>query len=423
MYAILARLKAYAGPNKVVAQFTKIEEEEWAESIWNGLEGRHKFVFRSPLVQLFNPHSAKGYALLKPTSTNRSDRTKDRWAEPFLEWLRFRGYFEGCAGWFTGGDLRLYCPIPGDIGYDQFARTAASFREVRMGGTAVKMDCRAVLGLTRLLVENAGSYRPPRPALRGLWVTHYKDMGQAHTFMGMEQLAIPDWFGLRTASDAALCLRVLEEHETVVRRLTDSHSDEFALLKQYRGVFQARRQESVAELLQFLAAYGCHLFKSRGQDQCSLPQFTFDGGTGIVERDAGLRVMARSPGIRAVAAAICSSTIRAQAARYTGRTDHREIRYGLLTEIRRAGLSGKHELASRIFSFVSAFNREGARRRSAGRRSRSIQIQELEAFRTVLEDQPDALQVSSLLCALATCRSGRAGAEQIEPEMARAIPA
>ena len=169
MYTILARLKAYAGPNKVVAGFAKIEEEEWTASIWHGLQGRHKFVFRAPLVQLFNPHSAKGYALLKPTSTNRSDKTKDRWAEPFLEWLRFRGYFEGSAGWFTGGDLRLFCPIPGDIGYDQFARTAAAFREMRLGGTTVKMDCRAVLGLTRLLVENAETHRPPRQVLRGVW--------------------------------------------------------------------------------------------------------------------------------------------------------------------------------------------------------------------------------------------------------------
>jgi hypothetical protein len=423
MYTILARLKAYAGPNKVVAEFAKIEEEEWATSIWNGLEGRHKFVFRAPLVQLFNPHSAKGYALLKPNSTNRSDKTKDRWAEPFLEWLRFRGYFEGCAGWFTHGDLRLYCPIPGDIGYDQFARTAASFREVRLGGTAVKMDCRAVLGLTRLLVENTETYRPPRQVLRGIWVTHYKDMGQAHTFMALEQLAIPDWFSLRTASDTASWLRTLDEHETIVRRLTDSHSDEFSLLKQYRGTFQVRWQESVEQFLEFLAAYGCHLLRTRGEDHWSLPQFMAAGVIAMVERDARLRSMARNPGLRAVAATIRSCTVGAQSARHNARTNHREIRYGLLTEIRRAGLSGKHELASRVFSFVSAFNQEGARRRSAGIRSRSIQSQELEAFRTLLDDQPTATSVSSLLCALATCRNGRAAAEEVEAEMFRAIPA
>jgi hypothetical protein len=41
------------------------------------------------------------------------------------------------------------------------------------------MDCRAILGLTRLLIERAESFRRPRKLVRGVWVTQYKDMGQA----------------------------------------------------------------------------------------------------------------------------------------------------------------------------------------------------------------------------------------------------
>src|SRR5262249_28213071 len=127
--------------------------------------GESDFVFSSPLVQLFNPQSAKGYALLKPAGTNRSDRTKDRWAEPFLEWLRYRGYFEGAAAWFTGGDLRLFCPIPADMPFHQLSAVASALRNLNLGGTAVKIDCRAVLGLTRLLLETSNSYRRPRLAV------------------------------------------------------------------------------------------------------------------------------------------------------------------------------------------------------------------------------------------------------------------
>jgi predicted esterase len=47
----------------------------------------------------------------------------------------------------------------------------------------------------------------------------------------------------------------------------------------------------------------------------------------------------------------------------------------------------------------------------------------MEASRTLLEDLPAALPVSSLLCALATCGSGSADAEEIEPEMAGAYEA
>jgi len=103
-----------------------------------------------------------------------------------------------------------------------------------MGGTSAKMDCRAVLGLTRLLIERTETYRRPRRWVRGVWVTHYKDMGQAHTVMAMDQLAVPDWFELRTSEHAQLWLQTLHEHDVVLRRLTDNHSDEFALLKQYR---------------------------------------------------------------------------------------------------------------------------------------------------------------------------------------------
>ena len=143
LYAILARLKAFAGPNRVISGFARMRPEDWTRSLWNSFQGQRDFVFSSPLVQLFNPHSANGYALLKPSGTKRKDKTKNRWAEPFHEWLRFRGYFDACAGWFACQDLRLFCPIPADIAYDQFAPIVCSFRELRLGGTAVKMDCRA----------------------------------------------------------------------------------------------------------------------------------------------------------------------------------------------------------------------------------------------------------------------------------------
>ena len=64
--------------------------------------------------------------------------------------------------------------------------------------------------------------------------------------MATEQLALPDWFGLRSDRQAALWLRTIEEHETVLRRLNDTHSDEFALLKQHRRTFQARRSRGFA---------------------------------------------------------------------------------------------------------------------------------------------------------------------------------
>jgi hypothetical protein len=361
--------------------------------------------------------------LLKPSGTRRKDKTKNRWAEPFQEWLRFRGYFDACAGWFAYQDLRLFCPIPADIPYDQLAPIVCSFRELSLGGTTIKMDCRAVLCLTRLLVQAPKQYRPPRESIRGVWATHYKDMGQAHTIMSMEQLAIPDWFELRTAADEQLWLRTLNEHETIVRRLTDSHSDEFVLLKQYRRIFQVHREESNLELVNFLVNYGCLLFKKRAQGHWSLPQFTVAGVAAILERDGNLRTLLRNPGFQAVSAAIRSATIGAQAARHSAKLDHREIRYGLLSEIRRAAESGRYALLKETLSFISKFNREGFERRSAGIRSAQIRSEEQEAFRRLVEELPDSVPATSILCIAATCFPGTANAEEVQPKTLQAVSA
>jgi hypothetical protein len=415
MYAILRRMKAYGGPNKVVVRFARMTREEWTRRVWSSFTGRQDFVFSSPLVQLFNPHSGKGYAMLKPAGTNRADKTKNRWAEPFSERLRFRGYFEGAAAWFTSGDLRLYCPIPADVPYDAFVSVAASFRDLNLGGSAVKMDCRAVLALTRLLIENSDGHRRPAQAVGSMWATHYKDMGQAHAFMAMEQLAVPDWFPLLSNEDRELWLRVLEEHDRALRRLNDSHSDEFAVLKQYRRTFQTRWQPSVAELVEFLADYGALVFKRRSQDQFSLPQLTAAGSAAILHRNPELREILANPGFLAIAAAIRSSTVGAQAARHNGHVDHRQICYGLLSELRRAGGLGVRELWDRMTPFIAGFNREAARRRAARIRSMNIQDAELAAFGSLLDRTRSGVPVASLLCGFSACLPGASAARELEP--------
>jgi hypothetical protein len=422
MYSILGRMNAHRGPNLVVARYAKLGRAHWAQKVWECLHGRPDFVFTSPLVQLFNPHAARGYARLKPDGTNRSDKTKNQWAEPFLEWLRFRGYFGGSAGWFATGNVRLFSPIPGDVSYQHLVHTAAAFRDLRLGGTAVKIDCRAVLGFTRLLIESAPSYCRPSRAVSGIWVTHYKNMGQAYTLMAMEQLAIPDWFDLRTSRQAQCWLESLEEHDTVLRRLADSHSDEFALLKQYRRTFQNRWQESLAEFLEFLAGYGLLLFKKRAQDHWVLPQFSVSSVTPILNRDPDLRVILRNPGFLAVAAAIRSSTLSAQAARHNGKL-RREIRYGLLAEIRQAGLVGGQELRGVISSFVSSFNGEGARLWARGLRAASIHETELTQFAGAVGQSRSAATASALLIGLASCRRSQSTVAEVEAEMAQAVPA
>ena len=69
MYLILSRMKAYAGPNKVASEFATMPSAEWTSRVWDCLNGGRKFTKPMALVQLFNPQSARGYALLKPSCT------------------------------------------------------------------------------------------------------------------------------------------------------------------------------------------------------------------------------------------------------------------------------------------------------------------------------------------------------------------
>jgi hypothetical protein len=103
MCTIINRMRAYGGPNKVVSHYAQMKRAQWEASVWDCLHGREAYVFRAPLVQLFDPHATRGYAMLKPQGTNRNDGTKDRWARPFEQWLRYRGYFQGAAGLVRGG--------------------------------------------------------------------------------------------------------------------------------------------------------------------------------------------------------------------------------------------------------------------------------------------------------------------------------
>src|SRR5262249_47108228 len=110
-------------------------------------------------------------------------------------------------------------------------------------------------------------------------------------------------------------------------------------------------------------------------------------------------------------------------ARYRGRVDHREVRYGLLEDLRRADGLGGGDLLANVFAFIAAFNRETARRRAAGIRAMRIQESELSAFRSQVERLPSSTRVGAMLCGLSACLPGRAAAVAKEDACVQAMTA
>jgi hypothetical protein len=243
-------------------------------------------------------------------------------------------------------------------------------------------------------------------------------MGQAHTVMAVEQLALPDWFDLRSDRQMALWLSTIEEHDTILRRLTDTRSEEFSLLKQYRRTFQGRPEDSIREFVTFLAEYGQVLFRLRTQEQWTLPQFRLESVTPILERDACMRTVLRCRGFRAVSAAVRAATVGAQALRSQGRLDCRELRYGLLADLGRTGSTGREALLERISAFVEAYNAETARRLSSGIPALRVLDSEWTEFRRRLEALPRNIAPAGLLAGMATCipGAGASRASEVEAE-------
>jgi hypothetical protein len=129
-------------------------------------------------------------------------------------------------------------------------------------------------------------------------------MGQVLTVIAMDLLALPDWMDLHTDEHAEQWLAMLEEHDTALRRLTDSHSEELALLEQYRRTFQTDGQEAVAAFAEFLGRYGPLVFRRRAQGHWTLPQFSSQSVKEIFDASPECRITLDSPGFGAVAAAV-----------------------------------------------------------------------------------------------------------------------
>ncbi|MEK7280850.1 MAG: hypothetical protein AAB037_00665, partial [Chloroflexota bacterium] len=121
-------------------------------------QGSHILKWEVSLVQLFTPLAAKGYSRLKPDSTGRNDKTKEQWADPFSEWLKYRGYFRVACPFFQGSkaeDVRVLCPIPGHISIRALSSLGRELPKFGIYGSAPKMDSLAVLRLAELLITRS----------------------------------------------------------------------------------------------------------------------------------------------------------------------------------------------------------------------------------------------------------------------------
>ena len=263
---VLNTLQGDETSNKIHETIVNREPERFREEVAAGLEAlihQRPSELKWPVstVQIFTPTAAKGYSRLKPDSTSRNDKTKDQWADPFVEWCKYRGYFRVACPFFQGPKaehVRILCPIPHDVSVNALGSVARELRNGGVYGGPPKMDALAVLTLAELLVRHSEEYhdpdaeifpglnlrgKSPADAISGVMVTHYQSLGNAKAVSAMSTIALPSWFHIETRNDANVWLGILDEHKRVLRGLQDDHSDEIGLLVGYRR-FLAKRGDS-----------------------------------------------------------------------------------------------------------------------------------------------------------------------------------
>ena len=429
LYQTLNTLQGDGATNKAFVWVVKMTPAEWEQTLSGCLSGLARRVPIVPdvnleldLVQLFNPQAAKGYARLKPDSTGRGDKTKDTWGQPFLEWLRFRGYFQAACTFGVGPKrehIRILYPIPKKISRSALHQAAESVRTSQIFGSNTKIDCLGVLRIAQFLIshgdEDGGPRRRPAQEIGGVSVTHYQSLGSAKAVTSIEELALPDWFENTTASQRELWTNTLQEHFDRLRILRDENSDELALLRTYRQSLEARGDASARRLFDFLEGYGVFVMRQRGQSKWYHRQFETAHLEAIVAQTSFSEILA-NPGFIAMAAALRSATVSAQFSKKMGR-DHRDIRYDILPELRRKrALPGKAAFAQALSEFVTSYNAESAKRLLEPKRQsgvKRITTDEWSSFLELLDRaEGGAGLVGSLLTAYATCRETR------EPEEA-----
>ena len=428
---VLNTLQGDETANKVYAAIVGLDPNRWQSAMATAVErlargDAHEPDWKVSTVQLFTPTAAKGYSRLKPDSTDRNDKTKDKWADPFLDWLKYRGYFRVACPFFQGprGEhIRLLCPVPHDISARALELVARELRRVGYFGGPPKTDAMAVLHIAELLVRHSEEYhdpdaevwpglslagRTPAAAISGVMITNYQSLGNAKAVSAMSTLSLPGWFPIKDASGARAWLEILDEHQRVVRGLRDDHSDEIGLLLRYRGFLESREAGAASALVEFMEHYGPFLLRAREQKR-RVRAFRTDHTRRILTAmDTRLGDILDDPGFQAVATAVRKATVNAQALKAMNRPDYRAIRYDLLPEIRRKrSLPGVVALMEVVSDFVSSYNVENARRREMNKEApRNVTTDEFAAFSRLVERHGPSL-VGALLGAFGSCREPR----------------
>lgn len=374
-------------------------------------------------VQATSPNWAKGAFSLKPNSTTRTNLTSGRWVEPFLDYLRLRGFTNSVVVFRTGSKkehVRILTPAPRDISITDLTSIMNQTAESGIFGDGAKLDVLTALEVTELLVKHAKAQmlqtgyarslsrqrRAPADFIGGLYVTHYQSMGQARAVASVFRIGIPSWFSIESPLDVQLWLAVLDEHRNAVRALNAERGDELNILLTYRRGLQEHGEgdadAAAFSMIEFLGDYGA--WTLRGDAPSYRPRLSTTSTERMLSgMSSKLEEILQDPGFGAVAGALRKLTVTAQARKVRKMPKRHDTRFDLPHELRRTRSISDEAFMVCVADFVADFNRQNARMREMGREAdANVATQHLQSL-AALVDQHHAPLIGALLLGYGTC--------------------
>ena len=331
--------------------------------------------------QFYNPVSGKGVHSPKTTAKSPGAISSEI-VEPFAEWMKYRGAYQGMLAYRQGDDFKLFVIEPGEIEVWAISFLRTKLLDLNLWG-GIRLDIEASLRLAEILIMHSDVMgrpgirlrsRQPAKVVKGLRQAFFKGLGTAAALMNDAFLPLPSWFRINDRDDANAFMAVIKEHiggyydggdrtYGCLGSLREDRPDNVQILQQYRDWLNSGDPE---DLLEFLARFAVHVMQrearvKRFSAEILMKRFSAEILTILFKRGYGMKEIVENAGFLSVARAIRNATVTALWLRQQGK-DKWDVRFGLAQKWKQKMKGGAVEFIPVLADFVQDYNWEVANR-------------------------------------------------------------
>ena len=377
--------------------------------------------------QLLNPIAGKGVHAPK-TELRSAGSIPPQLVDPFAEWMKIRGLWNGMLLYRHGNDFKCFALEPANITVGGIKLARDKLQDLNLWG-GVRLDIEASLRCTEVLIlhsdvvqQGTGSLialrsLTPRAVIAGLRQAYFKSLGTAAALMNDAAMPLPEWFRIDTREDARDYLDIIEEAigtGQVPRRtpgclgsLDETRSDDGRILQQFR---QWLLTGDLQELLDFHHCFALHLIQRMAGRLWCRPFAVLNLDKLLTKAFSGrsdVKKIIQDEGFKSIARAVRNCTI------YALSLQNREVRFGLAQKWKQKMRAGHEEFLAEVSEFIQDQNWEVMHRLKG--QGHVVQTEHLDSLVRLVGEHGSQL-VGALLLAYGYARAPKVEGDQPLPE-------